>query len=109
MFDYFRNYSSNAHQCCSEDSPTEGRHDHFQTDELDLHSRSQVRLKRDYFFTCNIYLRQYVSYYIHTWHDGRLVDARYYDHARFDDLDLDARSQWIGKGKKSALHAALDN
>ena len=23
--------------------------------------------------------------------------------AHFDDLDLDARSQWVGKGKKSAL------
>ena len=28
-----------------------------------------------------------------------------YAHVRFDDLDLDARSQWVGKGKKSALHA----
>ena len=24
---------------------------------------------------------------------------------RFDDLDLDARSQWVGKGKQLALHA----
>ena len=24
-----------------------------------------------------------------------------YAHARFDDLDLDARSQWVGKRKKS--------
>ena len=32
------------------------------------------------------------------------MDARY-AHARFDDLDLDARSEWVGKGKKSALHA----
>ena len=24
-----------------------------------------------------------------------------YAHARFDDLDLDARSQWFGKGNKS--------
>ena len=30
------------------------------------------------------------------------MDALY---ARFDDLDLDARSQWVGKGKQSALHA----
>ena len=28
-----------------------------------------------------------------------------YAYARFDDLDLDARSQWVGKGKTSALHA----
>ena len=29
-----------------------------------------------------------------------------YAHVHFDDLDLDARSQWVGKGAKiSALHA----
>ena len=42
--------------------------------------------------------------YIQTWHDGPFMDALY-AHARFDDIDLDARSQWVGKGKKSALHA----
>ena len=51
------------------------------------------------------YLRTYLSSYIHTWHGGRLMDALY-AHARFDDLDLDAASQWVGrKGKKLALHA----
>ena len=35
---------------------------------------------------------------------GRLMDALYV-HARFDDLALDERSQWVGKGRKSALHA----
>ena len=35
--------------------------------------------------------------------------AAIYDHARFNDLDLDARSQWVGKGKESALHAAISN
>ena len=54
MFDYFRNYSSNAHQVCCEDSPTKGLYDHCQSDDLDLHSRSQVRLKSGYFLTCNI-------------------------------------------------------
>ena len=44
------------------------------------------------------------SYYIQTWHDGRLVDVKY-AHARFDDLDHDARSQWVGKGNRSTLHA----
>ena len=29
-------------------------YDHCQTDVLDIHSRSQVRLKRDYFLACNI-------------------------------------------------------
>ena len=38
------------------------------------------------------------------WHADRLMDA-IYAHARFDDLYLDGRSQWVGKGKKSALHA----
>ena len=57
MFDYFRNYSSNALQVCRcEDGPTKGlyMHDHCQSDNLDLHSRSQVRLKFDYLLTCNI-------------------------------------------------------
>ena len=49
MFDYFRNCSSNAHQVCCEDSPTKGLYDHCQSDDLDLHSRSQVHLKLDYF------------------------------------------------------------
>ena len=26
----------------------------------------------------------------------------YYAHARFDDLDLDARSQWVGADKKNS-------
>ena len=31
-----------------------------------------------------------------------------YARARVDDLDIDARPQWVGKGKnKSALHALL--
>ena len=28
-----------------------------------------------------------------------------YAHARFDDLDFNARSQWVGKGKTAALRA----
>ena len=49
------------------------------------------------------YLGQYLSYYIQTWHDGiRLMDAIYAD-ARFDDLGLDARSQWVGKGKQISV------
>ena len=50
------------------------------------------------------YLRQYVSDYIQTLHDGRRVDALY-AHASVDDIDLDVRSQWVSKGKDSALHA----
>ena len=51
---HFRNYASNAHQLSCEDSPTTGLYDHYQSDDLDLHSRPQVRLKLDYFLTCNI-------------------------------------------------------
>ena len=32
------------------------------------------------------------------------IDA-IYAHARFDDLDIDARSQWVGKGKQLTLNA----
>ena len=32
------------------------------------------------------------------WHDDVLMQSIYAD-ARFDDLDLDTRSQWIGRGK----------
>ena len=34
---------------------------------------------------------------------GITVDLGMDAHARFDDLDLDARSQWVSKGKKSAV------
>ena len=50
------------------------------------------------------YLRQYLSYYVLTWYDGRLMDA-IYAQAHFNDPDLDARSQWVSKGKQSALSA----
>ena len=32
------------------------------------------------------------------WHDGRLMHGLN-AHARFNDFDLDARSQWVGKCK----------
>ena len=30
---------------------------------------------------------------------GMTVDSRYNDHAHFDDLDLDARSQWLAEAE----------
>ena len=39
---------------CCEDSPTKGLYDRCQSDDLDLPSMSQMRLKRDYFLTCKI-------------------------------------------------------
>ena len=38
----------NAHQVSLENSPTKSLVDHRQSEDLDLHSRSQVRLKLDY-------------------------------------------------------------
>ena len=37
---------------------------------------------------------------------GMMVDLfiAYYAHGHVDDLDLDARSQWLGRVKKSALN-----
>ena len=49
------------------------------------------------------YLGQYLSYFIQTWHAGRPIHG-IYAHARFDDLDLDARSLWVDKGKDSVLN-----
>ena len=39
-----------------------------------------------------------LSCYIQTWRDSRLLEA-IRAHARFNELDLDAKSQWVGKGK----------
>ena len=100
MFDNFRNYSSSAHQVRCEDSPSKGMYDHCQSDNLDLHSRSQVRLNLDYFFYLQ-YLA--ISLYIQTWHYVRRIQGKYIcAHAGFDDLDLDTMLQWVGKGKKEA-------
>ena len=43
-----------AHQVCCEDIPAKDLYDNCQSDDPDLHSRSQVRLKPDYFLTGNI-------------------------------------------------------
>ena len=75
MFDYFRNYSSNAHHICCKDSPTKGLYDHCQSVDLDLHSRSELHPKLDYFFNLQ-YIGQYLRYYIQTWHDGRHMDVQ---------------------------------
>ena len=79
----------NAHLFCCEVSPTEGPYDHCQSDDLGLYSRSQVRLKTTVLFNLQ-YIEQYLSYYIQTLYDGRLMDALH-AHTRFDDLDLGAR------------------
>ena len=84
MCDDFRNYSSNAHQDCSEDSPTKG------FNYLDLHSRSQVCIKLDHFLTCNV--SDTISAICITFKLGMMVDlcmAYIYVHAHVEDLELD--------------------
>ena len=96
MFDYFRDCLSNAHQVSLKVYII-----FCQSDDLALHSRSQLRLNLDKSLTCTIanqYLRHYSSYGIPTSHDDRLIHG-ICAHARFDDLDLDAMSQGVGKGK----------
>ena len=56
-----------------------------------------MHLKLDYFLTYNI--SDNIFRLLHqTWHDDRLMDA-IYAHDHFNDLDLEARSQWVSKGK----------
>ena len=109
MFDYLRNCSSNAHQVCCANSLTKCLYNLSFSLTLALHSRSQLRLKRAKCITCTIIAisRKYLSCGIHTWLDSRLVHG-ICAHARVDDLDLDARSQRVGKGKTPALNY-LDN
>ena len=54
MFDYFKNCSSNAHHVCCANSLTKSIYDHWQLDDLDFYSRSQLRLELDYFLICKI-------------------------------------------------------
>ena len=85
------NCLSHPHQVCCEDSPSKGPYGHCQSDDLDLHSRSQVRLQLDYFLTCNIS----DDIYANAFKLGMAVDLYTrgtYRHARLDDLDFDARS-----------------
>ena len=64
-------------------SPTKGLDYHCQSNDLDLHSRSQMHQ----FFNLQ-YIGQYLSYYIQTWHGRRLMHDMYAQ-AHFDYLELD--------------------
>ena len=80
MFDYFRNCSSNAYQVCCEASPTKGLYNLFSVTFIQGHNWD-LHLKLDNCFTSTIIVispvRQYLSYGIQTWHDGRLVHGMY--------------------------------
>ena len=84
MFDYFRNFSSNAHHVCCEDSPIKGLYNRCQSDDLDLHSRSQLRLKLDSVLTCSWIVRSRTNIYSIAFKLGVTVHI----HAHFDDLAL---------------------
>ena len=49
--------------------------------------------------------RTVFKHFIQTCDDGKLMDA-IYGHACFDDLDLDVRPQWVGKGKKISVECS---
>ena len=69
MFDYFRNYSSNAHHVCCEESPTKGLYMTIASPMTLTFTQGQKRVKLDYFLTCNI-SDNMLSCCIQTWHDG---------------------------------------
>ena len=102
---------SNPHQVSYEDSPMKIVRlkvwiSFSQSDDLAIHSRSQVRLKLDKCLTCTITAISrtvFISYGIQTWHDGRHMHG-ISAHAHAGGLDLDERSHWVGKGKKSVLN-----
>ena len=77
---------------------TKGLYDHCQSDDLEI---IKVTSAAQIWLMFNLqYLGQYLSYYIQTWHDCRLMDAMY-AHSRSDDLN--GRWRWVGKGKISVL------
>ena len=60
-------------------------YDHCQSDDLD------TSVPETWLLFNLQYLRQYLSYYIKTWHDGRPM-LGIHAHASFNDFDLDVRS-----------------
>ena len=72
VFDYFKKVPSNAHQVYCEGSLTSGLYNRCQSNDLDLHSRSQLRLKFDTLLICSLIV---ITSTIKTWHDGRLMHS----------------------------------
>ena len=102
MLDYFRNCSRNAHPLCCEDSPTKGLYIYnlfLVRWPCPSFNWSQLLLKLDTCLACTIAIIVISRTTVKLWHDGRLMHGTYAD-ARFNYLDLDTRSQWIGRGKQ---------
>ena len=91
------------HQVCWEDSLTKGLYNLFSVQwpcsSFKVTSASQTWQVLNLYYNSRI-LGQYLSYCIQTWHDSKLTHG-IYAHARAGDLD--ARSHWVGKGKKISI------
>ena len=89
------NFSSNAHQVCCEDSPTKELYNLFlvrwpwRSFKVTTASQTWHIFNYDSNISDDILL-------IQTCHKGGLMHGV---HARFDDLDLDARAQWVSRGQ----------
>ena len=97
MFDYFRNRSSNVHHVCCEDSPTESHYNLF------VFSPMSLLFIQGHNYVLLGSMSDSLSYGIQTWHTGRIMHG-IDTHAHFGDLD--ARSQWVGKGKQTKTKQA---
>ena len=90
MFDCFINFSNNAHHICCEDSLAKGPYNLFLVNDLDLQSRSQLRLKVDNVFS--LYFNSNISDNISAMalKLGMAVDMHgIHTHAHSHDPDLD--------------------
>ena len=63
---------------------------------------AQLRLKLDKVLTCSLIGISRNNIQAMAFKCGMMVLMHGISH--FDDLDLDARSQWLGRGNKSALN-----
>ena len=103
MFDYFGKFSSNAHHVCCEDSPTKGLHNLFlfRWPWPSLTINCVSKLTNALICTWIIIYRKIFK----LWHSNlawRLTyawDVYILMVVSMTWLDLDARSQWIGRGK----------
>ena len=80
MVGYFKNYSSNAHQVCCEDSPPKRSHTTITNPMTTTFIQGHTCISNLTTFNLQ-YIGQYLSYYIQSWHGGRLMHGL--------ELDLD--------------------
>ena len=74
----------------------------LQSDDLALRSRSQLRLTLDICLTYTIIAISQTVFKLYAFKLGMTVELCMVIYI-LDDLDLDTRSQWVGKGKNTAL------